>query len=228
MARTLIILTGPQGSGKTSMCLRLTTLMRTVGLDAAGILCPARMAVEAAAPTPASVPPTAAIGPLAGGRASQNGQQAPGRLPKLPPAWRKILISAYASPQPTKVGIEAMDLRTGEYRLLARRRDPAEMISGAYTDAWVFDEEVVEWGNAVLRAATPCHSLIVDELGPLEFEQGRGLVAGLEAISSRAYRQACVVVRPRLVFGAMDLWPEAMVVDVGDPLQRANLQVLFD
>jgi len=107
-----------------------------------------------------------------------------------------------------KVGIEAVDLRSGETRTLATlqesaRSDPHQL------GLWRFDEACFEWGNAVLRQAVPCDVLVVDELGPLEWEQGRGWLAGLEAVDSGDYERALVVVRPALVPRALSRWPRA-------------------
>jgi len=40
----IVILTGAQGAGKTTTCLRLLDRVRELGLDCAGICCPARLA----------------------------------------------------------------------------------------------------------------------------------------------------------------------------------------
>jgi nucleoside-triphosphatase THEP1 len=115
-----------------------------------------------------------------------------------------------------KSGIEALDLRTGECRLLARPRDKSIPPAELQTPAWTFDADVVAWGNAVLDTATPCDLLIVDELGPLELVRGQGWTAGLTALSSGKYRRALVVVRPELLRLALVRWPGARLVDVAD------------
>lgn len=115
-----------------------------------------------------------------------------------------------------KVGIEALDLRTGERRPLARRRTANDSAAGPGTPGWLFEEAALAWANAVLAAATPCDLLIVDELGPLELECGEGWTAGLSAIDAGDYQDALVVVRPELVQLAQVRWPDARVVDVGD------------
>ncbi len=51
----------------------------------------------------------------------------------------------------------------------------------------------------MLESATPCDLLIVDELGPLEFERNEGWPAGLAAIDSAAYKVGVVVIRPELL-----------------------------
>jgi nucleoside-triphosphatase THEP1 len=113
-----------------------------------------------------------------------------------------------------KVGIEALDMRTGERRLLARCHDKTAPAAALQTPAWVFDPAVVAWGNRVFEKALPCDLLIVDELGPLELERGQGWTAGLVAVSSGRYRYALVVVRPELVEVVLSRWPHAQVVNV--------------
>ena len=54
----------------------------------------------------------------------------------------------------------------------------------------------MDWGNQTLNTSTPCDVLVVDELGPLEFERGIGLQNGFTAIDSRNFDFALVVIRP--------------------------------
>lgn len=167
---TLLLLTGPRGSGKSSLCAQLARLGREAGLDVAGLLSPARIVA---------------------------GQ---------------------------KVGIDTVDLRTGQQRQLARQNEnpaPGER-------AWRFDAAVIAWGNTILKTATPCDLLIVDELGPLEWEENRGWLAGLSALDSGQYRAAVAVVRPELLAPAQNRWPTATVIEasaVPDP--RALWRVLL-
>ncbi len=120
-----------------------------------------------------------------------------------------------------KVGIEALDPRTGQTRSFASLRagDPAQAgapAPGLLMGPWVFDEAAVAWGNDLLRAATPCELLIVDELGSLEFTRGQGWLAGFDALDSGAYALAVAVVRGALVPAAVARWPRAEVLDAGD------------
>lgn len=116
-----------------------------------------------------------------------------------------------------KVAIEALDLRSGERRLLARRRqaDEAGLI---HTREWQFKTDTVEWGNTLFQQAVPCDLLVVDEVGPLELEQGRGWSAALPAIESRAYRLALVVIRPTLLSVA-EKWQPQAVIKVQKPVK---------
>jgi hypothetical protein len=122
-----------------------------------------------------------------------------------------ISLAVFAGGQ--KVGIEALDLRANQARRLAQVNHRASL-AGLSTPGWIFDEAVMAWGNAVLQAAPPCDWLIIDELGPLEWEQGRGWLAGLAAVDSGAYRRAVVVVRPELLPLAQARWPLAVVIEL--------------
>lgn len=110
-----------------------------------------------------------------------------------------------------KTGIDVVDLRSGERRPLAHLRTVEEggPGEGVYTRRWRFEPEALAWANQALAAATPCDLLVVDELGPLELEQGRGWTAGLAAVETRAYDEALVVVRADLLGLALARWPEA-------------------
>ncbi|MHB0988312.1 MAG: nucleoside-triphosphatase [Bellilinea sp.] len=155
----LWILTGPRGSGKTTLCRRLAAEAQSLGWDVAGVVSPAV---------------------FEGG---------------------------------DKSGIEALDLRSKESRLFARRPvDPDGAPS--HRPGWVYDPIALAWGNQILRSAIPCDMLVVDELGPLEFEAGQGWNAGLKALDSRAYQVALVTIRPELLAAARQRWPFAGVVDM--------------
>ena len=126
-----------------------------------------------------------------------------------------------------KVGIEALDLRTGERRPLARRREDDSPPVGLHTPAWAFDESAVAWGNDVLAGSTPCDLLIVDELGPLEMERNQGWTAGLAAVGSGEYRHALAVVRPELLQLALMRWPGARVIDATNDSEPSRLERLL-
>lgn len=112
-----------------------------------------------------------------------------------------------------KTGIEVIDLRSGNSRLFARRPVDADG-SGSYRPAWIFDQIALAWGNQMLAGALPCDMLIVDELGPLEFEAGVGWSAGMKALDSRMYQVGLVTIRPELLKVARARWPFAGVVDI--------------
>jgi len=111
-----------------------------------------------------------------------------------------------------KTGIDLRVLSSGKTLRLAQL-NPGSNI-GLSTHRWLFDESVITWGNEELAKSTPCDVLIVDELGPLEFERGEGLVNGFTAIESKEYKTALVVIRPSLLPEAIRRWPDATVFSV--------------
>jgi nucleoside-triphosphatase len=155
----MVIVTGPRGAGKTSLCRRLVSLARERGWRVAGVLSHARF---------------------------EGGQ---------------------------KVGIEAENLVTGERRLLAVPRTDA--YAGEQQLGWIFDGEALEWGDEILAHAGGADLLVVDELGPLEFDQGRGWLSGLAALDRGEYRLALAVIRPELLARAQERWKGAQVIEIG-------------
>lgn len=123
-----------------------------------------------------------------------------------------------------KVGIDVLDLRRGESRPLARLAAADE--GGVRTQKWRFDPRCLAWGNRALQAALPTDLLVVDELGPLEFERGQGWQAGLEAIDhAGSYRLALAVIRPSLLAVARQRWLQAQVATLLAAQQAPSLAV---
>jgi iron complex transport system ATP-binding protein len=110
-----------------------------------------------------------------------------------------------------KTGIEVRSLISGETRQLAtlRRKDNAKIS----TPRWNFSPEVLNWANQELINKDVKDLLVIDELGPLEFLRGEGLIAGLERIDSKQYKVACIVVRSSLLPKALQRWPNAKVIN---------------
>ena len=123
-----------------------------------------------------------------------------------------------------KVGINALDLRSGNVRCLAKRAIAGDHTQGPATPGWRFDAETIAWCNSLLSAANDCDLLVVDELGPLEFESGEGLVRGMQALNDGRFRLALVVVRPRLLQAAQQRWPGAQALTLGG-LEEVPAQV---
>lgn len=117
-----------------------------------------------------------------------------------------------------RIAIDAEALHTGEKRRLATRSDqPAPG-----TRYWQFDEAVIAWCNQVFQASIPTDLLMVDELGPLEFEDGIGWQAALQAIDSRQYAIGMVVVRAELIGIGLMRWPDANLVEIETPEESAQ------
>lgn len=136
-----------------------------------------------------------------------------------------LRVAGILSPKAARPGeaevIEALDPASGQRLLLARRRPSVSPHAGSATPRWAFDPAALAWGETLLRAATPCDLLVVDELGPLEFERAEGWVGGLAAVDGGAYRVALVVVRPRLLGHARRRWPRARLLTLVDPARAA-------
>ena len=96
-------------------------------------------------------------------------------------------------PHPSALWLE--DIATGRRRLLAHVAAPAEASVGI----WRFLEATVAWGNALLADAADADLLVVDEIGPLELNLGKGLHAAFAALRWGRYHRAVVAVRPALV-----------------------------
>lgn len=126
------------------------------------------------------------------------------------------LISPAVFQDGVKVGIDLLEVKTGEKRRLATKKgSPASSLAPeTVTLAWNFDPAGLAWGNAILAGLAPAELLILDELGPLEILDDRGLTAGLRLVDERQYRLACVVIRPRLLPAALERWPWGEALEI--------------
>lgn len=104
----------------------------------------------------------------------------------------------------SKVGIDQLDLATGERKRLGVRCDGAGTIG-----CWHLDERVIAWGNRIISNLKGEDFIIIDELGPLELESGDGYQQALRLLDEGRYRKAIVVVRPSLLPLAQLRWPQA-------------------
>jgi nucleoside-triphosphatase THEP1 len=112
-----------------------------------------------------------------------------------------------------RTAIQAEDLRSGSTQQLAERSEQPTPGS----KQWKFDRATMEWCNQVFKASTPTDLLVVDELGPLEFEQDSGFQDGMAAIDTKNYAIALVVVRAEMLGEAMLRWPDANLVEIDTP-----------
>ena len=69
---------------------------------------------------------------------------------------------------------------------------------------WRLNQENLEWADKMIRNLLPADVIIIDELGYLEFEMGRGLVSGIDILESGEYMAAFVVIRTSLIKAARE------------------------
>jgi nucleoside-triphosphatase THEP1 len=94
---------------------------------------------------------------------------------------------------------DVLNVHTGDVRRLTLRHDTD---TGVLQGRFRFDPTTLAWGDDVLASATECDLLVVDELGPLEIERGRGWVGALGVLRTGDFTLALVVVRPELLVQA--------------------------
>lgn len=107
------------------------------------------------------------------------------------------LLSPAGFKDDIKDSIWAEEIRSGEKRLLAtdHPQTEADLVFGD----WYFNRKTLEWGNMVMKSSVPCDLLVIDELGPLEFNLSLGWVSAVDAIKTAKFRLALVVIRPELL-----------------------------
>ena len=90
---------------------------------------------------------------------------------------------------------EVLDVSTGRKRQLTVEPGAGLIVvQGRFR----FSPAVLSWGQSVLCSATPCSLLVVDELGPLEVEKGKGWSSAFEILGEGKFVLGLVVVRPEL------------------------------
>lgn len=130
------------------------------------------------------------------------------------------LLSIPVMADQQKVAITLMDVATGEQRPLAKLSQQETQTATSphsprvTTGRWLFDPAVLDWGNEVLQRITAVDLLIIDELGPLEFEQGGGLQVAFPLLTTAYFQAAAVVIRPSLLNQAQQCWPDAQPIAI--------------
>lgn len=124
-----------------------------------------------------------------------------------------------------KTAIHAIDLSSGRQTLLASAKK-REGVCGTVTDHWDFNEEAMKWSNNLLGTITDADLAIIDELGPLEFQYGKGWQNGIKLLDQGGFRCAVVVIRPDLLTTAQQRWPSAKVMEIPAGLDQAEEEKL--
>ncbi len=109
-----------------------------------------------------------------------------------------LLAPPRLAPDGQKVGIDGIRVGTGETRRLADKNlsEPGDRFGG-----WRFLPGALDWAlEAVMDAADSRPDLlVVDEIGPMELMEGRGLAPVLPALGAGALPLALVLVRETLL-----------------------------
>jgi nucleoside-triphosphatase THEP1 len=128
------------------------------------------------------------------------------------------LISPLVYSDGIKIAVDCLDVYSDRRWRLAERQNASSPGShGIHTRDWVFDPAVFARAGAILETQPVCPALLVDELGPLEFDQGVGFLPAFARIEARQYRLGVVVIRPALLERARQRWPwgRAYFVEAG-------------
>jgi nucleoside-triphosphatase THEP1 len=111
-----------------------------------------------------------------------------------------------------KTGIFALDLYSGEKRLLASCQ-PGEIADLPF-GKWTFDIHTLAWGNDVLEHAPSCDLLVIDEVGPLEFDLQHGWTACFQVILRQTDGIVLVTVRPSYLARLQAFWQDSVTINV--------------
>jgi len=120
-----------------------------------------------------------------------------------------------------KAAVDAIDLRTADRKPLAnlQRQDETDLAFGD----WFFNRRTLAWGNQVLQASVPCDLLVIDELGPLEFNLHTGWTAAFEVLESASFRIALAVIRPELMMAGQAMLQPAKIIEIRHANEAAGL-----
>jgi nucleoside-triphosphatase len=107
-----------------------------------------------------------------------------------------------------KVGIDQLEISSGELQRLGVRSQGS---TANTVGCWHMNESVMARGNQIFAGIKDHDVIIIDELGPLELEDGDGYQQALDLLDEGRYCTAFVVVRPALLPIAKLRWPQAQV-----------------
>ena len=96
-----------------------------------------------------------------------------------------------------KTGFYLRNLENDEQRL-SGTLNPEINLGGQFR-RWSISTSVFEWGNQILSAIDACDLIVIDELGPLEFEEEKGYTAAFDCLKNADFQQALVVIRPECI-----------------------------
>jgi nucleoside-triphosphatase THEP1 len=109
-----------------------------------------------------------------------------------------VITPALYNSHGAKVGFEVVDVGSGERWPLARTDWD---LDGPQVGPYSFDPAALAKALQVLRRAftAGCDLFMVDEIGPLELEQGKGFAPILDLLPVKGPMHTLIVVRPELL-----------------------------
>ena len=203
-----ILLTGRRGVGKTTVCQAVVEMARRRGYRPGGVITPALHACPELVLSRAC--------PEQGRRVEGQGRRACPE-PALSRACPELVLSEVegqsrrACPEQSrrdshgaKIGFEAVDVGSGERWPLARTDHE---LGGPRVGPYSLDPAALARALKVLRraataetgATVPCDLFMLDEIGPLELEQGEGFAPILDLLPFEGPTHTLIVVRPALL-----------------------------
>jgi nucleoside-triphosphatase THEP1 len=176
-----ILLKGGRGVGKTTVCQAVAELARRRGYRPGGVITPALYAC----PEPFD---------FTQDRRSRRACPEPFDFTQD----RQSPRACSADWELTKVGFEAVDVGSGERWPLAHADQD---LGGPRVGPYSFDPAGLARALRVLERAisTRCDLLMVDEIGPLELEQGEGFAPILDLLPVEGPTHTLIVVRSALL-----------------------------
>jgi len=97
----------------------------------------------------------------------------------------------------TRLAINSIDILTNEKKQLAIFSPGWDIRKPERK--WKFQDDIFTWGNAILGKSVPTDLLIIDELGYMEFEEGRGWAQSFLILKGDQFKCAIVVIRPEFL-----------------------------
>lgn len=88
--------------------------------------------------------------------------------------------------------------------------------SEGFSKKWNFSQDAIDEVNEHFKSFSECDYLIVDELGPLELCDNKGLTNAICLIENLKFSKAIIVVRPHLVDTAKEKFSNCNHIEVLD------------
>jgi nucleoside-triphosphatase THEP1 len=126
-----------------------------------------------------------------------------------------------------EIAKDAFDIRSGVRRSLGSVKLHGRATTEVQIGRWTFDAKTIDWCNTIFQSSIPCDFLIIDEIGPLEFDQGQGFLEALPALDSGEFINGVVVIRPHLLAAALQRWPDSEVIKITDTNHAEQQAVLW-